>query len=819
MILKQLKLHNIRSYEDETINFDKNITLLSGDIGCGKSSILLSIEFALFGFVKGTVNGDMLLRKGTTTAFAELTFKINDDLITIKRTLKKTSRDIQQGNGSITIDGVTQDYTPTELKDKILTILGYPKSLLTKSKDLIFRYTVYTPQELMKQILFEDVEQRLNSLRKVFDIEKYKTIKDNINIANSYFRQQITYLKNITQDHSLVENKIKNLDEQKIRLNKDIEIIKERINKLSNEKTKLLDVKKNFEGKINELNEKNKLIHSNKELIKTKEEQNSEFKLKLEKNNYEIGLLKPKIVTELPEKMDESIIQQNIIELNKKIDNYNSQKSMIQNNIKIYENNFNDLNKRIIELRRHLMRKNEINNNIEQLNEKVKDIDSNKIKLDETNKNKHLTNAKLIQLNKEISNSKSKIEKINELIQCPTCNQNVSDIHKNNIKDQELEKITANTSIINNLKVDLIDLDKQIIELRLKYEQSSHDKNKLVELNLELKDILNREKEYNESFTKLNEIKTKLEEYNTKINEFSEDKSNKWQNELQNYNKRLENARNTNKIINEQQTLKSKIENLMNLKNQYSSIINNNEESINNSKQILMKLQEEIKLIDISKFEELNKNLEELQKQIHDNEIKLNIYITELKNTNNLLVENNEKLKDITNNKNKLKHLEKTKNWMNKDFVELMDLIEKQTMSYINQEFNEYFQQWHNMLMDNDIDARIDENFSVIVNVNGYDYAIESLSGGEKTAIALAYRLALNQVINSIQMKIKTKDLLILDEPTDGFSKEQLDRVRDVIKNANAKQIIIVSHEALLESFADHIIKIEKINNKSKVSY
>ncbi len=56
------------------------------------------------------------------------------------------------------------------------------------------------------------------------------------------------------------------------------------------------------------------------------------------------------------------------------------------------------------------------------------------------------------------------------------------------------------------------------------------------------------------------------------------------------------------------------------------------------------------------------------------------------------------------------------------------------------------------------------------------DYAY--LSGGERTAVALAYRLALNQVINKLMSKIKTRDLVILDEPTDGFSTNQLDKIR-----------------------------------------
>jgi DNA repair protein SbcC/Rad50 len=59
--------------------------------------------------------------------------------------------------------------------------------------------------------------------------------------------------------------------------------------------------------------------------------------------------------------------------------------------------------------------------------------------------------------------------------------------------------------------------------------------------------------------------------------------------------------------------------------------------------------------------------------------------------------------------------------------------------------------------------------------------------------------------------------LIILDEPTDGFSNEQLDRVRVVLDQLNLKQVIIVSHESKMEGFVDNIIRINKENHVSGV--
>ena len=61
MQLKKLKIRNIRSYKEGEIDFPEGSTLLMGDIGSGKTSILLAIEFALFGLQPGQ-KGNSILR-------------------------------------------------------------------------------------------------------------------------------------------------------------------------------------------------------------------------------------------------------------------------------------------------------------------------------------------------------------------------------------------------------------------------------------------------------------------------------------------------------------------------------------------------------------------------------------------------------------------------------------------------------------------------------------------------------------------------------------------------------------------------------------
>jgi len=168
--------------------------------------------------------------------------------------------------------------------------------------------------------------------------------------------------------------------------------------------------------------------------------------------------------------------------------------------------------------------------------------------------------------------------------------------------------------------------------------------------------------------------------------------------------------------------------------------------------------------------------------------------------------------------KAKLDYLNKVQFWLEGHFVKLMENMEKNVMFKVHEDFNSLFEKWFSILVENEnLQMTLDEEFSPRIYQNGYDTEYDYLSGGEKTAGALAYRLALNQVINNIMSSIKTKDLLILDEPTDGFSSEQLDRMRLLMEEINIGQIVIVSHEAKVESFVDNIIRFEKIDHSTNV--
>lgn len=155
--------------------------------------------------------------------------------------------------------------------------------------------------------------------------------------------------------------------------------------------------------------------------------------------------------------------------------------------------------------------------------------------------------------------------------------------------------------------------------------------------------------------------------------------------------------------------------------------------------------------------------------------------------------------------------------WLSSFFRPAVELIEKQTLAHAAARFNEHFQRFFNSLVDDpDMVVRVKEDFSPLFEREGFEQDFEALSGGERTSMALAYRFALNTVVK--ESVSSRPELVILDEPTDGFSKEQVYKMRGLLDELGSRQVILVSHERELESMAEHLYRVEKRNGTSVVS-
>lgn len=686
MFLKSIKLHNIRSYENQEINFPAGSVLLAGDIGSGKSTILLAIEFAIFGAKKAELPAYTLLRHGKKEGSVELKMQVENKEIIIKRTLKRSNDDIKQEAGYLIIDGLKKDATTEELRAIVLDLLGYPKDLVKKGKDLIYRYTVYTPQEEMKKILYESKEARLDTLRKVFNIDKYKRVKENSTIILKSAREKKRYFDGFIID---LEYKKKELEERKLEIKEIDKSIDSLLPKIEDVKNSLKDKKaamEQYEAQVKELNFLKKELSVAETSILHKIEQNNLLNQEIRRLESQLESLKKELEGKSLEEPES--INAKITEKDKEISEIDRQ--------------LNSLGRRIRE-----------------------------------------TEVK-------IESSRNTIEKINSLEICPVCQQNVDHQHKHDIGSREMK------------------IQEELVE---KIKELSDEEPKLEKLKAQLRkeiELLNRE------LGNLQLLKVKFQNLNEKTSQREEKLNSK------------ENLKKEIGFLNSKKSeLSVKIEG-------YSGL----EEKYNHARKEMDKLLAEEKFLEGEKRElETKKSL-------------INRFISVLEKE----IDEKQKAKD------KLVYLSQLINWIDELFINLMSSMEKHVMASIHLQFNELFKKWFDVLIgDESISVGVDEEFTPVIEQNGYETYIENLSGGERTSVALSYRLALNKIINDIVAEIKTKDIIMLDEPTDGFSSEQLDKVRDVLDQLNINQIIIVSHESKIESFVQNVIRIDKRDNVSIV--
>ncbi|PIN73867.1 hypothetical protein COV20_02005 [Candidatus Woesearchaeota archaeon CG10_big_fil_rev_8_21_14_0_10_45_16] len=800
MLLQQIKLQNIRSYEEETIVFPEGTTLLAGDIGSGKSSILLAIEFALFGTSRPDLPGELLLRKGANQGSVELTAAINGQVFTIKRNLKKDKDTIKQLPGYIIKGNVKKDLTAVELKTEVVSLLGYPQDVISKNKNYIFRYTVYTPQEEMKLILQENPEIRLDVLRKIFNVDKYKNIRENIQ----------HYLKKMRTDIAILKTRLEPLEglqAQQKTIQENIQLMEKALRELKPGYEMLLKKHLSLEKQLEMLEQNQRQLQEWQKEIKT-------LNAVIEEKNRQLAESREKIV-EIKAKVDSFTLKTEVTEIKKEIKELEERQ---ENEIRIktnLEQKVTQIQETIAQQQKEIKGSAENTAGIpekEKLQEQLEQEIAEKERLQEKSvqlQELFERTSELVSRNKILLEQSQQVqEKMKNLEECPTCLQEVSSGHKEKIISEETKKVKQAENLLFELQKKVSQIQQQREEVAKKREELFRKENLLTRTKLEL--------------LHLREEQRKMQEKRENLLTLSQD-NNKTMEELQKW-----------QMSSPLGQLKQTIEEKQEILKQHHSKTLLEQQQEEHSKRI-GRLEEEIaekqgkkdeyqrclvKVEDVSsKIDLLKKDLAAVREEEKKAAVIIAEQENELKNASARDEEISKNVQQLLENQKMLIRKKELYHWLDGHLLKLTYAIEKQVMVTIHSRFNEMFQEWFSTLIDDDdLYARIDDTFSPVIEQNGYETSFANLSGGEKTSASLAYRLALNRVINDVIHLINTKEVLILDEPTDGFSSEQLDKVRDVLDKLNLKQTIIVSHENKIESFVENVVRIQKQGHRSSIN-
>jgi len=112
------------------------------------------------------------------------------------------------------------------------------------------------------------------------------------------------------------------------------------------------------------------------------------------------------------------------------------------------------------------------------------------------------------------------------------------------------------------------------------------------------------------------------------------------------------------------------------------------------------------------------------------------------------------------------------------------------------------------------INDKNEVEFMMIDNGTGVEKLMTSGSGYEKTLSSLALRAVLTKICS-----LPTPNLVVLDEVFGKISPENLDMVYEFFVKIKDyfEKVFVIAHTSVVASWGDHVVKIKKENNLSKV--
>ncbi len=799
MILESIIIDNIRSYKHEEVVFPRGISLFAGDIGSGKSTILMCIEFALFGL--GQQRPEALLAKKSGSASVLLEFSVGKNRYEIKRTLiKRDSRITQDPKKSwLKANGEKEVLSVSELKQRVLQILRFNEPADPKSESRIFRYAIFTPQEEMKAVL-DNKDRRLETVRRAFRIEEYDVAVSNARELQKMLDFRAGVLRERTR--GIPEMEAQNSDAKK-----NIAEYDASITRLAQRDAELSRSIKNATRQLKELQEKSMERARVEEQRRAVNENIAELKRQLAKSEADLGEIKEEeqecqaLLNEY-RRMERPETSKTVTELDREIaarrssDNdilrLNAQKSSIMEDVSRLGRFLGDKagsdTQELAERQRIL--DNETRSREEYLEEAGKKLD----KLREEQ-------ARVQQQEKSQDDELSRFSELGSM--CPTCKQEITEEHHHSMVDKRrsmLSKTRKDIESIANLLSnavkerndarDAMDAARarsdENMNIRPKAEEYSQKSLRIEQINADIAKKMQELPPDGESVEAMSRIRDNLIQYENAIKLVKQAEQN-MQGIMDRWQKKHDGASSQREKIAEKMTEQKVLMSQGRFDNLDESIAKN------------------------------ERNIEMLQKAASENIAQTAAMREKRDLASRRMEENAKRINEAMEWKRNLDGISEYSRWIGEFFIPVARQIEKQVLASILAAFDETYRRWYSILIDEPTKtSQINEDFEPVMMQDEYDQRVEYLSGGEKTSVALAYRLTLNSLMRRETESMKS-NLLILDEPTDGFSKSQLGKIRELFNELRSDQIILVSHERELEAYVENIFTVSKQDGISRI--
>jgi len=806
MQIQKFSFQNFRGYgnEEHIIELDGNssLRLLQGLNGSGKSSILMSLNFVIYGNIT-TLKNELLANFENKHCIVKAEIKISDnEYLHIKRGLSPNKLDCKFQVGG---KDITASFGKRELQSIINDRFQIPQNIFNNLICInISDYSSFFEISASERKSRVDKIFNLTELNKYLEITKdiLKTKKLELNdfhVKINLLEKQINSKEDEVEEIRLQEKKQRSINKE------EIEKEKQEINKKIDELNNKIEKSKKDEEK--------QIIANNKKIEKDKET------IQIKINDCEKEIIKLKDIEK------EQIIKNNQI--------INSKKEVID--VKITE-----LNELITEL----------NNELELLNTELNDLKSNYKELDEKNEK----GSKLIyKYEKKIDEIKFlekeyyKFNNINkeeiDFIEYEDDYEDFIEEHKNEIErlQKEIENIEKED---NDLDIKTRDLEREIKLIKSKkcptcgtdltskefilklanYDKENKDifilkeeNQKKIRVNSEdIKDnviyMLSRYKGVKKYYSdKIEEIKEKLKKIANKRNRIIEEQKEIEEKQFSIKNRINEKEREINRLKYNIKELEFKID----------AKIDEFEEEIKKQEKEINKLKYNIKELELkinAKIDEFEEERKQYEKEINDYKYEIKGLDYKLKETD---IEYKVKIKQIEkqieDSKNDIKRI-KSEILEQEEEIEIFEILQnalgenglkrdifQSIIPIINEQIKVF-----SKIVDNEFICELDTDFGFNITNKGIERDIKTLSTGQKKKLEMVLIFSFLAILKSQWDNI---NVLFLDEVFSGLDVENSNNiisVLDVVRKQFNLHIFCSHHQDLDTTVFTHIYNIYK---------
>lgn len=789
MIFKELKLENFKSHINSVIKFQKGTTIILGENGAGKSSILEGINFALYKKYDVKSLND-LINSNAQKMTVTLNFLVGQQEYQVVRT--------RRGNKS-----TAQLYRINE-NDKKLIVEGDKEvnnnieNLLEMDADL-FLNAIYIKQGEIDSLITQKASERKQNISKLLRLEELEISYKNIANIISNYELKKAHIDNLIQDdfqddkkelqnkQQQLKNNLQNKQDELNTVQKKMKEVKEKISKQNSINIKFQKLNRDkisLDTRISDLSDQISNLEQQFEDLKKYEEIINNFA----KPDADINLCEELLDTYVKK----NTLSQEYIDTSKELKTYMKQHLQINDIAKIYN------------IQKIVFEDKYIDDKLLQLQKIIeKDIEETQKELDNVSQQIQHINIDVNVLQKTIFDNKESLQSLSDIESiCPICQSVIDEKHKEKLLKDYQNLIAENNDKIERrvqeeqalqkeqgeLKNMLRDKNNYLTKITILTSNDNFIKNKKNKIEILDIDILRLDK-------KIDYLKKELSQYNFE----SEDDITHI---LTHLSSKKEQYQEANIMVQQKNNLQKTYDKLTAEYAVKITKLNNTNEKINDlgyNSNLLQEYQgEESRLQE--KYYPLIKNISQIENDIKYNQNRID-------NIDSKIQQNKEyknKSKQLNNFISLLKNIRElySKDGLQKD----IRLSFKPKIEYYTQEFfNKFDFDYSTLQLSDDYDI-------VLIGPSGETNA-SMISGGEKIAVALALRLGIAQAIT-----INNIETILLDEPTihlDSLRKQEFVKVIQDI--SLVPQTIIITHDIDLENAATNIITIEKNQGKSIV--